>query len=576
MANSRSDVPPHTFARGSTEARGPRRGTVAVSDALEAAARTEALCVRGLWAPGEIEGKNAFDEAPKKLGDDLRNAAAALDACAATEGRSAAIVSLASLVDARRKLAELVARRLPVVLHAVIAPRGDTATVSAYADLHAIGDLGVAILYARDAQDAADLTVIGHRAAEDAETPVVIVHDGFPASYARDRVILPDAPMVRAALEATPAPHGPSSDNLAPHRRAAERIPFALASAMRAFERHAGRRLHAVEAAGVEGADVVLIATGAISETARATVEHLRHNGDEPRVGVVQLLTLRPFPSAELVKAVGRARGVAVIERSDTPLAQSNPLATEIKAAFADALTWAPGYPGIGRIPTIFAACVDPGEREASPGDLFAVVENALQGEQGRRTIRVSSEGADSVAPSPQRPVTPAQSVSLQISGDPSLLLDLLVDLYGGHVRATPVGTEAYDVTFAHSAVRTHHGPHELDVVVMPADADAVDQLREGGVAIVAGKEAPAALKSAIRARSARVFALDTGRAPPRVLAAMLCGAVLRAVPPPGLDRAQLLADVERVLGVVVRDADEARALLEAVGRGHESTTELS
>lgn len=576
MANSRSEAPPHTSGRGSTEARGPRRGTVTVSDALEAAARTEALCVRGLWAAGELQGKNAFDETPKKLGEDLRDAAAALAACAATDGRSAAIVSLAALVDARRKLAELVARRAPIVLHAVIAPRGETATVSAYADLHAIGDLGVAILYARDAQDAADLTVIGHRAAEDAETPVVIVHDGFPASYARDRVVLPDAPMIRAALEAAPAPHGPSSDSLAPHRRAAARIPFALASAMRAFERHSGRRLHAVEASGVEGADVVLVATGAISETARATVEHLRSDGNEPRVGVVQLLTLRPFPSAELVKAVGRARGVAVIERSDTPLAQSNPLATEIKAAFADALTWAPGYPGIGRIPTIFAACVDPGEREASPGDVLAVVENALQGEQGRRSIRVGGAGEGSVGASSQRSVTPAQSVSLQISGDPSLLLDLLVDLYGGHVRATPVGTEAYDVTFAHSAVRTHHGPHELDVVVLPADADAIDQLREGGVAIFVGKAAPPALEAALKARSARVLALDLGKAPPRVQAAMLCGAVLRAVPPPGLDRAQLLADVERLLAVVVRDADEARALLEAVGRGHESAVELS
>lgn len=554
MANSRSEAPARS---GST-----RRGTLAIADALDAAVRTEALCVRALWAKGNLSGNNAFGDAPKKLGDDLRNAVAALDACAKTEGRSAAVVCLAALVDARRKLAELVERRVPVVIHAVITLRGDEPTLSAYADLHAIGDLGVAILYARDAQDAADLTVIAHRAAEDAETPVVIVHDGFPASYARDRVVLPDAPMIRAALEPAPAAIAPSSTktNLAPHRRAAARIPFALGSAMRAFERHSGRRLHPVEAVGIEGADVVLVATGAISETARATVEHLRSNGNDPRVGVVQLITLRPFPGGDVVKAVGRARGVAVLERSDTPLAQSNPLAAEIKAAFADALTWAPGYPGIGRIPTIFAACVDPHAREASPGDLFAVVDNALLGEQGRRSVRVGGAGEDALAPS-SRSIAVTRAVTIRFPGDPSLLIDALVDLYGGHVRATPISDEEYDVSFAHEPVRTHHGAAQLDVVVLPASDDALSLLRDGGVAIARGP-VPPAIESALRARNARIVEVNGGPA-------ALCGAVLAAAPPVApLDRVQALADIERALRTTTNDEAELGKVLDGVSAG--------
>ena len=575
MANSRSEVPVRP-----TEAR-LRRGTVVLADAVDAAVRTEALCVRAMWAPGVSAGKNAFDEQPKKLGDNLRDAAAAIDACSSVEGRTAAIVSLASLVDARRKLASLVERRCPLVIHALIRLQGDAPSVSAHAELHALGDLGVAILYARDAQDAADLTVVAHRAAEDAETPVVIVHDGFPSSFARDRVVLPDGPMIRAALEAAPAAIGPQSNNVAPHRRAAARVPFALASAMRAFERYSGRRLHPVEAFGTEGAEIVLLATGAISETARATVEHLRTSGNEPHLGVVQVIMVRPFPGADIVRAVGRARGVAVIERADTPLAQSNAMATEVKAAFADALTWAPGYPGIGRIPTIFASCIDPNAREASPGELFAVVENALQGEQGRRSLRVGGEG-DAVAPAAERSVAPAQSLSLRWSGDPALLLDVIVDLYGGHVRATPVhpgaGDDVYDITLSHAPVRTHHGASELDLIVLsgrPEETEAIGQLREGGVALVSGRDLSSASKSAAQSRKARVVSIDPGKADARVRTAMLSGAVLRALPPPGVDRAALLADVDRAIRSVVTDDGEARALIEAVGRAYDSA-ELS
>ncbi|MFI5302848.1 MAG: hypothetical protein ACHREM_32565, partial [Polyangiales bacterium] len=41
-------------------------------------------------------------------------------------------------------------------------------------------------------------------------------------------------------------------------------------------------------------------------------------------------------------------------------------LAMEVKAAFADALTWAPDYPGIGRIPVLCDGSVDPTDGEPS------------------------------------------------------------------------------------------------------------------------------------------------------------------------------------------------------------------
>lgn len=576
-----------------TESRGPRRGTVAVAHAIEAAVRTELACVAGLWGPGPATAApNAFGEVPRRLGEDPRDAAAALATCAevvAHGGRAAAVVSLASLVDARRRLLDLVDRRVPLVIHAVATLRGERPSVSAHADLHALGDIGVAVLAARDAQDAADLTIVAHRAAEDAETPVVILHDGWPASWARDRIVLPDVPLVRATLEPGPAPLAAGEQPAAPHRRAAARIPFALSSAMRAFERHAARKLHAVDSAFTEGAEVVLVASGAIAESARATVEHQRSVGSEPHLGLVQVLVLRPFPGAEIVRAVGRARGVAVIERADSPLAQSNPLATEVKAAFADALTWAPGYPGIGRIPTVFSACIDPAGREASPGDLLAVVENALQGEQGRRAFRVARDGErgpDVVPAASERRVLP-ESFTVRWAGEPTLPIDLLIDLYGGQVRATPlyVGVEddVFDITFARSVVRAHHGASELDLLVLDGQVfqdegrvlEAVGALRDGGAVIVT-HEPSAAVRAGLRARGARLFLVEPkGGAEER--AGQLAGAILRAAPPPALDRAQLLADAERALrgGSVAAGEGAIRALLDAVTRGLDTAAEL-
>jgi pyruvate-ferredoxin/flavodoxin oxidoreductase len=529
----------------------PRRGTPAFAHAIEAAAAAERMCV-------------------EHLSEERNDGARALAACekvAAGGGRAAAILSLAALVDARRALLGLVERRRPIVIHAVASFPGEDKGVAAHADLHALGDVGVGVVVARDAQDAADLVVIAHRAAEDAETPIVILHDGYPSSFARDRVVLPDAPLVRAALEPAGARAAASDSGLAPHRRAAQRVPFALASAMRAFERYSGRKLDAVEGAHVEGADVVLIASGAIAESARALVEDQRSRGGDPHpLGIVQLVALRPFPGPDLVRAIGRARAVAVLERVDTPLCQSNPLALEVKAAFADALTWAPGYPGIGRIPTIFSACIDPSRTEATPGEILAVVENAIQGEHGPRTFRV---GEGHVARAEERRVHPPDARSIRWHGDPALAAHLLADLYGGHVRATPRGAETWDVTVAPSAVRAHHGASELDAVILTrsdADHEALSALRDGGVAIVAGDAGKlgAAIQSELRGKHAQVLGVDAKHA------ASLCGAVAKAIPPRGFDRAQILAEAERSFraGSPSASDSEVRTVLDAFARG--------
>src|SRR5258708_21353913 len=111
----------------STSSHAPRRGTNAVVDAIEAVVATERLCARGLGAEDAPRGtdatENAFGESVERLGGDLHDARAAFEACeraAARGGRVAAIVSAASIADARRALSGLVERRRPVVIHAIV------------------------------------------------------------------------------------------------------------------------------------------------------------------------------------------------------------------------------------------------------------------------------------------------------------------------------------------------------------------------------------------------------------------------------------------------------------------------
>ncbi len=120
---------------------------------------------------------------------------------------------------------------------------------------------------------------------------------------------------------------------------------------MRELGELTGRPLAPVERYETADAEEIVVAVGQAFPAARAAAESMRREGR--RVGAVGVRVLRPFFPSELVKAVARARAVAVIEPLDVALAPSGPLATSLKAAFADAITWAPGFPGVGHIPPI-------------------------------------------------------------------------------------------------------------------------------------------------------------------------------------------------------------------------------
>ncbi len=121
-----------------------------------------------------------------------------------------------------------------------------------------------------------------------------------------------------------------------------------------------------------------------------AVADELRAEGR--RVGAVGVRSLRPFFGAEAVKIAARARAIAVIELLDVASRPRGRWPRASRAAFADALTWAAGFPGVGRIPPIVSAVFATLDGGVKARDVRAIVEELRSGDRARRVLVFGSD----------------------------------------------------------------------------------------------------------------------------------------------------------------------------------------
>ncbi len=354
----------------------------------------------------ELPARNAFGEpVAVEAGADVVDLARRC-ARAAEQGERVALVARASdLALARNELASIAALRLGVVVHAVAEParRGVPSSRAGLAPALSLDDLFWGMLLGAGVSDAIDLALVARRAAEDSGCPFFVVHEGShthdvepvsaPSRELCDAFVGPAQGRVRRATPPTDGVGTSDGD-----RAFAERVPFALGSAMRELESLTGRHHDVIERVPATDAAMALVGAGALGDSLLADIDRLRAGGHD--VAGVRVVAWRPFPAPRLVKALGRALAVTVLERVDQPLASGAPLAVQLKAAFADALTWAPDYPGVGRIPRIVSGILAP-EREIDSTDLDAIVHNVLADERGKRAFVLGGEDAHALRTSP-------------------------------------------------------------------------------------------------------------------------------------------------------------------------------
>ena len=218
-----------------------------------------------------------------------------------------------------------------------------------HSDSMLIRDSGVIQLFAENAQEAYDLTVIAPRLAEhpDVLLPVLVCQDGFTITHSAEPVeLLPDADVRRfigeyriphAVLDVgRPTTQGPFAmpDYYYEFRRqqaaAIEGASDVLADLAVEFELLTGRRLGPVEEYRLDGASTAIVALGSSAGTIKDVVDDLRDAG-EP-VGLLKIVSFRPFPAAAVTAALRDVASVVVLDRADSP-GGAPPLHAELAAA---------------------------------------------------------------------------------------------------------------------------------------------------------------------------------------------------------------------------------------------------
>ncbi len=218
-----------------------------------------------------------------------------------------------------------------------------------HSDSMLIRDSGVIQLFAENAQEAYDLTVLGPRLAEhpDVLLPVLVCQDGFTITHSAEPVELLSDDAVREFVGEYRIPH-PVLDTGRPTTQG----PFAMpdyyyelrrqqgaaiegsldvfAELAAEFEALSGRRYAALEEYAVDGASHVIVALGSTAGTVKDVVDELRAAG-EP-VGLLKVMSFRPFPGRAVAEALAECDSVTVLDRADSP-GGAPPLFAEVAAA---------------------------------------------------------------------------------------------------------------------------------------------------------------------------------------------------------------------------------------------------
>jgi pyruvate ferredoxin oxidoreductase alpha subunit len=218
-----------------------------------------------------------------------------------------------------------------------------------HSDSMLIRDSGVLQLFAENAQEAYDLSVIAPRLAEhpDVLLPVLVCQDGFTITHSAEPVTLLEDEDVLSFVGGYALPH-PVLDTAQPTTQGPFAMPdyyFELrrqqAQALEAslsvfgelaaeYEQLSGRSYGPLDAYELDDAERAIVALGSSAGTIKDVVDDLRAEA-EP-VGLLKVVSYRPFPAEEVAALLADVSSVIVLDRADSP-GGAAPLHAELAAA---------------------------------------------------------------------------------------------------------------------------------------------------------------------------------------------------------------------------------------------------
>ena len=415
------------------------------SDAAGAYPITPSTQMGEYWAEAVAQGHLNISDRPLIFVEpESEHAAAGVTAGMSMAGlRATNFSSAQGVAFMHESLYGAVGKRLPYILNmgCRAITKASLNVHCSHDDYHGVDDTGFIQVMAKNATEAADLNLIGRKLAELSLTPAIIGQDGFLTTHLIESALLPERQLVAEFLGKpddlidTPTPaqrmiYGPKrrrvpaiwdvdvpmvsgvvqNQDAYMQAVAAQRPYFfdhieGLAEqCMAEYSELTGRRYNRVSTYLAEDAEYIILGMGSMIVQAEAVADYLRATRNI-KVGVVNITMYRPFPGDLLGHVLRGKKGVAILERTDQPLAEDLPLIREVRAALAKCLENGAAvdgdkpYPeyasyGAGEMPRLYSGCFGLGSRDMQPEALIGAIENMLPSGARRKFFYLSVDFA--------------------------------------------------------------------------------------------------------------------------------------------------------------------------------------
>ena len=415
------------------------------SDAAGAYPITPSTQMGEYWAEAVAQGHLNISDRPLIFVEpESEHAAAGVTAGMSMAGlRATNFSSAQGVAFMHESLYGAVGKRLPYILNmgCRAITKASLNVHCSHDDYHCVDDTGFIQVMAKNATEAADLNLIGRKLAELSLTPAIIGQDGFLTTHLIESALLPERQLVAEFLGKpddlidTPTPaqrmiYGPKrrrvpaiwdvdvpmvsgvvqNQDAYMQAVAAQRPYFfdhieGLAEqCMAEYSELTGRRYNRVSTYLAEDAEYIILGMGSMIVQAEAVADYLRATRNI-KVGVVNITMYRPFPGDLLGHVLRGKKGVAILERTDQPLAEDLPLIREVRAALAKCLENGAAvdgdkpYPeyasyGAGEMPRLYSGCFGLGSRDMQPEALIGAIENMLPSGARRKFFYLSVDFA--------------------------------------------------------------------------------------------------------------------------------------------------------------------------------------
>jgi len=276
--------------------------------------------------------------------------------------------------------------RCPIVMG--VANRALSAPINIHgdhSDMMGSRDSGWVQIYAENAQEAYDWTIMAFKLAEDKDVqlPIAVNLDGFIISHCMEGVDVLEDEATEKFLQSripqfTIGPEKPITvgalcftDYYFEFKRqqveAIQNVPVVLDRVGKEYQGITSRNYSALETFRMEDAQAAIICLGSTAGTAREVARKLRAEGK--KVGVIKLWLYRPFPTEEISAALRHAKALAVLDRAISFGAPYGALCSDVISVLHT----------LKESPKIFNIIYGLGGRDIQPSDIELVFNEALE-----------------------------------------------------------------------------------------------------------------------------------------------------------------------------------------------------